>query len=314
MILNNLNKKTDLLILHERRGQWRIQWKNDGFDYQSLLNLFLAGEIKGQRLATETHYRTIYKVEYAGRLFVIKRDLEKDHRLEKRLWFFLAGTFYSRLIRLTAQAINNGCQVLQDVYLVSERMEGRLCQEAYVIAEYVPGQSFMREIYEEGQPVIFLRPGDNLALIAEALETLHSFGLASNDAKISNFVLTDSKKIKIIDLSTNTPILLAKVNDILQMRKTYQTEVPINNWLVKILTRIMSWHWRLKHRLRVWRKRVPAERPSKIWADLPSLSQDPSINNSTPCSSRSCAPEISSYPLAEKEAIPKPEKMPERKN
>jgi serine/threonine protein kinase len=266
------NKKFGQLVHQERIGEWRIQWKNDGFDYQSLLNSFLAGDIPGQRLATETSLRTVHKLEYAGRLFVIKHDKEIDQRLEKKIWFFLAGTMYSRLIWLTAKAIRKGCPVLQDVYLVSERMSGRFCQEAYIIAEYVPGQSFLKESNEPGQPIIFLRPGDNLILIAEALKILHNYGLASNDTKISNFILTAIKRIKIIDLTTNTPILLAKVNDVLQMKKNYDTDVPVTSWTVKILTTIMSWHWRLKHRIRVWRKRLPAQKPSHIWEDLPSAS------------------------------------------
>ncbi|MDR0547868.1 MAG: hypothetical protein LBI10_00415 [Deltaproteobacteria bacterium] len=259
-------------ILLAKVDQWRIQWINDGFDYQSLLNSFLAGEVTGQRLATETPFRVVHKVEFAGRLFVVKHDEEIDRRLEKRLWFYLAGTMYSRLIRLTDRAIEKGCPILQKVYLVKERMSGRFCQEAYVVAEYVPGQSFMKETYEEGSQAVFLRPGDNLPLIAKALGTLHSYGLASNDVKISNFILTPSGQIKIIDLSTNTPIILAKINDILETRKLYDIEVPSNSALVGLLARLMSLHRRFKHRLRVWRKKVPAQRPPKIWEDLPNVS------------------------------------------
>jgi heptose II phosphotransferase len=250
-------------------GPWRTHCKNDGIDYQSVLSGFLAGELAGERLPTETPYRTVHKVECAGRQFVVKRDMEIDRRLEKKAWFFLAGTMYSRLIKLTAKAINKGCPVIQDVYLVKEKMAGRLCQEAYVVAEYVPGQSFMRENREEGRPPVILRPGENLPLMAEALGILHRFGLASNDAKAGNFILTPSGKIKIIDITTNTPVFLAKVNDILQMRKLYATEVPVHGWLTKFLTRVMAWHRHLKQRLRVWRKKMPAQRPAKAWEDLP---------------------------------------------
>jgi hypothetical protein len=271
---DNINKTTlKQSILLETTGPWRVQWKNDGFDYQDLLNRFLAGEITGQRLATETSDRTVHKVQYADRLFVIKHDTEVDKRLEKRLWFYLAGTMYSRLIHLTVKAINQGCPVLQDVYLVKEKVVGRLCQEAYIIAEYVPGQGFMKEEYEEGRQAVFLRPGENLPLIAEALSVLHSYGLASNDVKISNFILTSLGKVKIIDLSPKTPILLAKINDILEMKKNYDTEVPINSWYLKILVKLMTWRQRLKHLIRVWRKKVPAQKPPKIWQDLSSSSQ-----------------------------------------
>jgi tRNA A-37 threonylcarbamoyl transferase component Bud32 len=257
------------LIIQERIGQQRIQWKNDGFDYKSLLNRFLANEISSQRLTTGSRFRTVHKVEFAGRQFVIKHDTKQDFRLEKRLFFLVAGTMYHRLIWLTAKAIQKGCPVVQDIYLVSEKMSGRFCQDAYIIAEYVPGQCFIKESYEEGQPIIFFRPGENLTLIAEALGILHKYGLASNDAVISNFILTTSKKIKIIDLCPNTPIFISKANDIIKMRRSYRTNIPINNLLLKILTSVISWRYRLQKRLRVWRKRLPPPPPTKIWEDLP---------------------------------------------
>jgi tRNA A-37 threonylcarbamoyl transferase component Bud32 len=256
------------LVLQERVGQWRIHWKNDEFDYRSLLDRFLAGEIAGQKLTTGSLYGTVYKVEHADRLFVIKRAAERDRRLEKRLFSLLAGTRFSRLIRLTAQAIQKGCPVVQDVYLVKEKMSGHYCEEAYIISEYVPGQSFIKET-GEGQPLVFLRPGENLALIAEALGILHDYGLASNDAIISNFILTDQNMVKVIDLRTNTPTLIAKANDVLKMRRSYQAEVPIRGLLLKTLVWAMAWLNRLKQLLRVWRNRVPPQPPPKIWEDLP---------------------------------------------
>ncbi|MDR1086101.1 MAG: hypothetical protein LBP22_14895 [Deltaproteobacteria bacterium] len=262
-------------ILEDKVGPWRIQWKNDGFDYQTLLNSFMDNEIQGQRLTTGSPYRIVHKVEYAGRTFVLKKDTETDRRLEKRLWTRLAGTFYSRLIHLTSKAIKKGCPVLQDVYLVAEKMEGSFCREAYIIAEYIHGQSFIKEVYEEGQPVVFLRPGVNLSRIAEALAILHDYGLASNDAIVSNFILTEDKKIKVIDLCTNGPVFIAMANDIMKMRRSYNTEVPIRRLTVKILTVFLSWQYRLKQRLRIWRKRIPPPIPPKIWEDLPEAVSKP---------------------------------------
>jgi tRNA A-37 threonylcarbamoyl transferase component Bud32 len=261
------------MILTEKNGQWRTFWKNDGFNYKSLLNRFLSREITGQKLTTGSLYGTVHKVGYAGRQFVIKHNTEKDNRLEKRLFSLLTGTRFSRLIRLTAKAIQKGCPVVQDVYLVKEKIIGRNCEEAYIISEYIPGQSFIKESSEPGQPLVFLRPGENMALIAEALRTLHSYDLASNDAIISNFILTEQNKIKIIDLRTNTPTFIAKANDILKMRRSYNTEVPIHGWFIKFLTTVMTWHYQFKHRLRVWRKRVPSPPPPKIWEDMPAISK-----------------------------------------
>jgi heptose II phosphotransferase len=258
------------IILHENLNQWRILWKNDGFNYKALLEGFLAGEISGQKMTTGSLYGTVHKVDYLSRQFVIKHNTEQDNRLEKRLFSLLGGTRFSRLIRLTATAIQKGCPVVQDVYLVKERMAGRYCQEAYIISEFIPGQSFIKSGSKEGQPIVFLRPGENMKLIAKSLGILHDYGLASNDAIISNFILTTNNMIKIIDLRTNTPIFIAKANDIIKMRRSYNTEVPIHSWFLKLLTGAMTWHYRLKQRLRVWRKRVPPPPPPKVWEDFPS--------------------------------------------
>jgi hypothetical protein len=112
--------------------------------------------------------------------------------------------------------------------------------------------------------LIFKAPGQWLPAIGEALGVLHRYGLASNDALLSNFIITPENTVKIIDLTLNGPMPVCQANDILKMRRTYYTEVPARG-AARFLTALISLHKRIKHRLRVWRGKVPPPVPPKIW-------------------------------------------------
>ncbi|MDR1657696.1 MAG: hypothetical protein LBT47_09110 [Deltaproteobacteria bacterium] len=265
-------------IATEYEGLWRTQWKEDGFDYPGLLKDFQSGRVTGQRLVTGSPYRTVHRVKVGQREFVIKTDSNVskiDKRLEKRLFVMFFGTQYSRLIRKTAAAINKGCQVVQDIYLVSEKMEGRHCQEAYIIAEYIAGHSFIREEYQEGAEVVFRRPGPWLVNMAESLATLHDYGLASNDSIISNFIVTPQGEVKVIDLTLNGPMIICQVNDILKMRRSYQTEVPVRSPIRRVLVGIVGFWNSLRYKIRKLRGKLPAPPPKKIWEDYNQFPERP---------------------------------------
>jgi len=263
-ILNN-NKKSRDLIIQNWKDDWRIKQKNDGIDYLRMLLDFQEGKLDSVRLSTGSPFRTVFKVKVSDHYYVIKHDTEKEKRFEKRLWFFLAGTPYSRLIKLTAKAVKKECPVVQDIYLVSEKMSGFFCHEAYIITEYIQGQTFIREEHIEGSPIIFFKPDIWLKEIAKALAVLHDYGLASNDAIVSNFVITPEHKVKVIDLTLNGPIPVCQVNDVLKMRRSYQTEVPMRKISRRLLAFILSLQYRLRRQIRIWRKRTPPPVPPKIW-------------------------------------------------
>ncbi|MDR2368702.1 MAG: hypothetical protein LBF58_11465 [Deltaproteobacteria bacterium] len=265
-------------IATEFEGPWRTQWKDDGTDYRGLLRDFQSGRLTGQRMATGSLYRTVHRVKAFGREFVIKThsDIDfRERRLEKRLFIRFFGTQYSRLINKTSQALNKGCPVVQDIYLVSEKMEGRYCQEAYVIAEFVPGHSFIRENYVEGAPLVFRTPGPWLANVAESLSILHDYGLASNDAVLSNFIVTPEGQVKVIDLTLNGPMFISQANDVLKMRRSYGTEVPIGHLGVKVLVGVIGFWNSVRVKLRKLRGKTPPPLPEKIWEDFGGFPERP---------------------------------------
>ncbi|MDR0621088.1 MAG: hypothetical protein LBJ61_04340 [Deltaproteobacteria bacterium] len=266
-------------------GPWRIQWNVDGFDYPALLKDFQAGRVTGRRMVTGSPYRTVHRVKVQDREFVIKTDTEvskRDKRLEKRLFTRFFGTQYSRLINLTFEAKNKGCPVVQDVFLVSEKMEGGHCQEAHVIAEYIPGHSFIQEDYREGAPVVFRDPGPWLINVAEALGVLHDYGLASNDSIISNFIVTPEGQVKVIDLTLTSPVPICQANDVLKMRRSYGAEVPVRSLSRRALVAVIGFWNSLRKWLRKLRGKTPPPPPEKIWEDLEGFPQRPPAESENP--------------------------------
>lgn len=226
-------------ILKRAADGWRIQWRNDGHDYPGLLEKFRRGELEGRPLSTGSPLREVWRLELAGRVYVIKHDWEVDHRAEKVLWDFIGGTPYHRLIKYTSRAVMAGCRIAQDVYLVAEKMCRGRCREAWLVAEYVEGESFITE-YKDGRPVKVM--GNLRAFVPamnEALEVLHDGGLASNDIHPGQFILTP-EGLRIIDLSLDSPIIVCQVNDALTMMHFFKSHPPLRNPLRRVLFRFFS--------------------------------------------------------------------------
>ncbi|MDR1042016.1 MAG: hypothetical protein LBR80_17980 [Deltaproteobacteria bacterium] len=203
--------------------------------------------------------------------------LKRERKTEKRLFAYFFGTQYSRLINKTFRALRKGCPVVQDVYLVSEKMKGRLCEEAWSIAEYVPGHSFGREEYVEGAAAVYRKPGPWLQDVGEALADLHDYGLASNDPIISNFIVTPEGRVKVIDLSLNGPMFVYQANDVLKLRRNYGGAVPVRRLGRKVLVAVLGAWNRVQIWLRRLKGRPPTALPNAVWEDLDSFPERPGM-------------------------------------
>lgn len=243
-----------LSILKSTAEGWRVQWRNDGYDYPSLLEKFQRGELEGRPLSTGSSFRKVWRIELAGRVYVIKHDWEVDHRTEKVLWDFIGGTPYHRLIKFTTRALMAGCRIAQEVYLVAEKMLRGRCREAWLVAEYVEGESFITE-YKDGQPSKVMKNlGDFVPAMNEALEALHDCGLASNDIHPGQFILT-REGLRIIDLSLDGPMIVCQVNDALTMMHFFNSRPPLRKPLRRVFFKIFSLYRRFKNFYRAQRAR-----------------------------------------------------------
>ncbi|MDR1042017.1 MAG: hypothetical protein LBR80_17985 [Deltaproteobacteria bacterium] len=260
-------------------GQWRIRWQDDGFDYLGLLKAFQEGLVQGTRLVTVSPSRVVHRVAYLGREFVIKFDrdvLKREKKPEKRLFYYFFGTQYSRLIDKTFEAVRKGCQAVQEIFLVAEKMKGRFCEQAWIVSEYVPGHSFAREEYVEGSPVVFRRPGPWIENVCDSLLTLHEYGIASNDADICNFVVTPEGQVKVIDLNLTGPMFMCKVNDVLKLRRNCG-DVPLRleSFPLRMLVHLYGFWNLVLDRMRKLKRKPPAFKPWVVWEDYADFPERP---------------------------------------
>jgi len=228
-------------LLTALKDGFRFQWRSDGPDYRRILDEFKAGTLETTRLGGGHPDRSVYKVYWDGRPFVLKWDRENDPRPEKRWLEFWAGTAFSRLIQLTAKSRRRGGNTAQDVYLVAERLTGRHFQEGYLIAEYVEGIFLDDERLDENAP-----------LMAEAVGRLHREGLASSDLHPGNFIVTPLG-IRIIDLSLKSPLIICQANDILRMERDFGVRMPASGPGLGLILAGLKLIWSVRLFLRKWR-------------------------------------------------------------
>lgn len=232
-------------ILESRQNGWRSLWKNDGTDYPALLQSFLAGEITGEEFKRD-YSTSVTQVDALGRRFIFKHYYKWEPRPEKRLWHRLAGTFYSRIFRLTNQAIRNGCQNVQDIFLVAEQFEKHDAKEVWLIAEFIPGEQLNKGDPMARREQIFL-----------AIAELHHCGLASNDLNISNMIVTGDDQIKVIDISINTFLSICQIKDIILLHRKFGGEPPFREiFLPTYRRRFLYWAVRCRNCFRLTLRRL----------------------------------------------------------
>ncbi len=213
----NTQTEPDALVCDYLDG-YRVQWKNDGVDYPGIWAAFRKGQLSGKALARGRPFREADRVEVDGRQYLIKRDWHVEKRLEKRLSSFLMGaTRYSRIIQLINQAVRRGCDVVQDVYLVAEKMDGRVCREAWLIADFMPGYSLPLEEMEACKEEL-----------CETIKKIHHFGLACNDIQPYNFVRCETDGlIKGIDMDMSSPLVVCQANDVWAMKWRFNMDLSL---------------------------------------------------------------------------------------
>lgn len=195
-------------IIESRADGFNLYLKDDGFDYWSLIEQFRMGFLPVRELRNrQPRLRRVFVVEADGRKFLLKWEMAREKNVEKLIWHFLTAPFYSRLMRKVNKAVNAGCDVMQDMYLVAERVSGRVCHEAFAITEYIEGRhiSTPEEEARHGQAII------------DAIRVLHAHGLAVCDIDHSNMLLTDDG-VRFIDLTFRGTTFLSQAKDVARLR------------------------------------------------------------------------------------------------
>lgn len=228
-----------ILESFSKTNGWRTLWKNDGTDYPALLQSFLAGELAATEFKKD-YSTSVHQADALGRRFIFKHYYKLEPRPEKRLWHRLAGTFYSRIFRITNQAIRNGCRNAQDIFLVTEQFEGPYSKEVWMIAEFIPGE-----------PLALRDPLSRREQVFRTVAHIHQCGLASNDLHPRNLILTPEGEIKLIDVSINSPLLITQIKDILRLRSVFGDAPPFREILLPAFgRRLLYWLVNIRDNIR----------------------------------------------------------------
>ncbi len=240
-----------------------IQAINDGCDYWSLIDRFRRGNLPIEALPNrKPHIRKVFIVHYSGRKFVLKWQMAREPHLERLLWHYLAGPHYSTIMRKVAIAKKNGCDNTQAIYLTAESMNGRICEQSFILSEYLEGENLLSRRAPAPEPGVrkgqrIIRQGDSVWVvypdvyndislkitaaqyeaIGTELRRLHSYGLALCDLHPSNILLCGDT-VKFIDLNHRGWWRLSLAKDITRLRSRYGIQLPADS----IATRIACWY------------------------------------------------------------------------
>lgn len=195
--------------------EYTVHMKMDGSDYLDLYLRLRRNEIPYKVLLHDDDGHFVRLVETDGRAFVFKRVKGQDANLETTLWQLFAGPFYSGLMRRVNRAVARGCRVVPDMYLVAERMIGRLCVDKYLLTEFIPGRS-MEKLDD---------PALHRDAIAAAFSELHRYDLSLGNVKAGNMVWNGSE-VKFIDLSTRCTQWTGRAKDVVRLRRTFGVSLP----------------------------------------------------------------------------------------
>lgn len=167
--------------------------------------------------------RDIYLVRYISKYFIIKRDREVDHRLEKRLQNFIYRSANLRLMHYLNQGREWLLNYTPNIYFIAEKKRFRQCIDSYAVFEFIDGAS-IGEIDQS-----------NIERVSECISALHRGGLSSNDIHAGNFIVCDDGRLKVIDLSFKGSLSLCKANDMLLLENKYQVQVARKNFYYYLL-------------------------------------------------------------------------------
>lgn len=214
-------------LLSKEIDGFRVQWKNDGVDYPAIWRAFRNDKLPVRPIAVNRRFRSTHLLTLGDRQYLMKKDWHVERRLEKRLLYFLMGgtTRYSRIIQLINRAIGRGCRSAQDIFLVAERMEGPVCVEAWLIADFMPGHAL-----DMGEAMA------NLDELVETVRDIHRHGLACNDIQPYNFIRTAEGEVKGIDMDISSPLWICQANDVWTMKRRFGADVPLEGGLGLKLT------------------------------------------------------------------------------
>ena len=179
-------------------GEWTCLASDADANAPVLFEKFLSGALPKESVALLSDGITgeVFKIEFAGKKYVLKRDRKRKHRFEKLVTSFFAGSNAFRLLRGLHRAASDSPDArggFAEVYLAADRRKWRFVLESFVLMEFVEGTGV------GSLPDGLARYGNACARI---IRTLHAYGVIHGDVHPWNFIVSpDGGRVAAIDIS-----------------------------------------------------------------------------------------------------------------
>ncbi|MCC8180037.1 MAG: hypothetical protein LIP23_03885 [Planctomycetes bacterium] len=222
-------------IVRERLDGYQVLRRDDGRDYWSLVRQFQNNQLHAIKLPTNRRIpeRSAYLVEAWGKKFVFKREAAPIRKFETAMSALIHGPFYSRLMLDVDRALRQGCDFIQNIYLVAEKINGRVAQETFIILEYLEGKT-LKAVPDE--KVFYPEVG-------KTLDRLHAYRLALVDTNTGNIIYSDGR-LKIIDLSNKSWYRIGRAKDVARFKYVFGIVLDPGGMLDRLLVALFSLHYR----------------------------------------------------------------------
>ncbi len=190
-------------------------------EHRALFDKLLRGEIPKKPLLVDNEKNFVYQAEIDGKRFVFKRVNEEQCKFDSRLWYFFTGPFYSRLMRSVHKALESGCSVIPDMYVVAEKISFRRAIDTYLLTEYLDGTVLPES--DQARPYH--------GKIVDAFHELHKYGLSLGNVKGGNLVYDAQRdQVRMIDLSNRGIQAIGRAKDAYKLRRIWGIHLPTHNF------------------------------------------------------------------------------------
>jgi heptose II phosphotransferase len=249
-------------IALRRDGGYVVHWKEDGSDYWRLVkacideNIDQDALIRGypakpsipverngisvvlKTLAYGNPKRMVFRLEWEGRTFILKRARMGTLGLRRFLPWTTGITYFTRVMRKAVAAVAEGCWSTQGYFCVAERWLSLFRQEVWVLLEYV-----------EGTQLNLVNFAPNRRALADAAENLLQHRMTLDDLALGNFLVDNCGVVRAIDISCRpfTALQMAKMR--LKLNTVYGLDMPIAEPREKLCARFLKARYWLRSAL-----------------------------------------------------------------
>lgn len=209
--------------IFERRDGFFVLKRNDGIDYWQIYERFRRNISQTKTMIAKKRGKTSRYTEM-GKTYVVKEFTMGTPFPNCRLAGRMGLSANIAIMRKVNAAVDAGCRVTQDFFMVAEKNISLFRKQVVLILEYLEGHTPVDEDefkrYE--------------GMTGRVFTELHRHRLTLSDFSLGNFIV-DGTSLRVIDLSCRFPFFLNKVKDCIKLRELYGIKIEISGWFDRLI-------------------------------------------------------------------------------